>query len=263
MKLAKRLAAVAVTSAVAAAPLLFSAVPASAANNDGTYVVPLNEFNHSGASGTATLTLNGRQLHVVIDSHGLTPNSPHAQHLHGDTDKIYTCPTYADYAKLSKANYKNSDGQLILNVAESSVMYGPIMYSLTTKGDDSMDSALAVDRMPVADANGNLHYDRTITVSQDVADNVKSFHIVEHGLDENGDGKFSGSRKSELDKALPAEATDPATCGAISMAPKGGADTGIGGTSGTEDLPMIALGGLALAGAGALVASRRRVKTNA
>jgi hypothetical protein len=41
--------------------------------------------------------------------------------------------------------------------------------------------------------------------------------IVIHGVDHNGNGvyDFDGAGASELDASLPAEATDPALCGAV------------------------------------------------
>ncbi|NEE50180.1 hypothetical protein G3M55_36935, partial [Streptomyces sp. SID8455] len=79
---------------------------------------------------------------------------------HGSTDgHDFRCP--------DKSADKDGDG--IVTTAEGLPTYGDINISLTTKGDTSKDSGLAVDRMPVADKNGKLTYSRTITVSQDVA----------------------------------------------------------------------------------------------
>lgn len=76
--------------------------------------------------------------------------------------------------------------------------------------------AVDVDRMPVADKNGDLSYSRTITVSQAVADNITNLHVVQHGIDPNGNGTYDfGKGKSELDPRLPQEVTAPATCGTI------------------------------------------------
>ncbi len=245
--------------ALAALPLAFA--PAASAAQDGTYTVPLNtSLNGSGATGTAILTLHGDQLKVVIDSTGLVPNAPHAQHLHGDTSgKNFTCPTTAQVA----AADTNHDGHL--STTEAGSFYGPVMISLTTTGDTSMKSGLAVSRFPVADAQGNLHYERTITLDPKVAKDLTNLHIVQHGVDYNGNGTYDGAAKSDLDPSLPAEATDPADCGAIevsqmSMTPNGGVQTGIGPADPMPSSAAIVLGGAALAGAGAtgVVAARRR-----
>ncbi|XKK55153.1 hypothetical protein HFP69_03045 [Streptomyces sp. ARC12] len=98
----------------------------------------------------------------------------------------------------------DGDGDGIVTTAEGLPQYGNINISLTTKGDTSKDSGLAVDRMPVADKDGKLTYSRTITVSQDVADHLKDLHVVQHGIDRNDDGKYDfGAGKSELDPDAP------------------------------------------------------------
>lgn len=133
-----------------------------------SYQVDLRQLNDSGVRGTAQLTLQGRRLTVKIDAQGLVPGQPHAQHIHGSTTgHDFTCPdASAD---------KNGDG--IVTTAEGLPAYGDINISLTTKGDTTKASGLAVDRMPVADKNGNLSYSRTITVSQAVADHITYLHV--------------------------------------------------------------------------------------
>lgn len=70
--------------------------------------------------------------------------------------------------------------------------------------------------MPVADRNGNVSYTRTIQVSQAVADHIGNLHVVQHGIDPNGNGTYDfGKGKSELDPKLPQEATAPAGCGML------------------------------------------------
>ena len=146
------------------------------------------------------------------------------------------------------------------------------MVSLTTKGDASADSGLAVERFPVADANGNLDYHRTIpaaNIPAGITENVENLHIVQHGLDVNGNGKYdlkalgeSVFAKSLGVKGLPEEATNPATCGEVS--PAGSVETGSGSTGGTENMPLMALGGMALLGsAGALTLRRRLAESGA
>lgn len=252
----------AVIALPAAAALLF-AVP-SAAYADESIQVKLLELNNSGASGTATLTAtdNG-DLKISIRSKGLVPNSPHAQHLHGSTDGMdFHCPDMS----------ADKDGDGYLTVEEGMPDYGNIFISLTTKGDTTPASGLAVDRMPTADAKGNLSYDRTIAAA-DLPDgtiaHLKDLHVVEHGIDANNNGKYdlgtlgeSTLAKSAGLDGIPEEVTDPATCGMISGAaagsvPVGGVATGDGSAHGGST-PMYALGGVALFGAlGAFLARRR------
>ena len=104
-------------------------------------------------------------------------------------------------------------------MAEGVPAYGPIRKSLTTRGDTSPDSALAVDRFPTT-PNGTEHYDRRINFSKAAVaraiQNGKGI-IVIHGVDYNGNGQydFEGAGTSEIDPSLPAEATDPAICGVL------------------------------------------------
>ncbi|MZD04639.1 hypothetical protein GTW43_06010 [Streptomyces sp. SID5785] len=251
-------------TALAAVPaaLALSAVPAAAHDgHDGstaghTYQVDLDQLNDSGATGTAMLTVEGTRLTVKIQASGLVPGQPHAQHIHGSTEgHDFHCP--------DPSADKNKDG--IITTAEGLPSYGDINISLTTKGDTSKNSGLAVDRMPVADSNGKLSYERTITVSQAVADHIKDLHVVQHGIDPNGNGKYDfGKGKSELDPKLPQEATAPTDCGmvkgaAVGSMPSGGVETGRGSTQGVEAPGLIAGGGAALtAGAAVLAVSMRR-----
>ena len=167
----------------------------------------LDPLNDSGASGTANLALKGDQLSTDITSEGLAPNLPHAQHIHGLEQAISECPSLA--ADL------NGDG--LVNTTEGQPSYGPILTSLTTEGDTSPDSALAVDRFPMANENGTLTYDRTFGVPMNVADRLGEFAIVQHGVDLNGNGVYDegAAGPSDLGPSLPQEATIPATCGRI------------------------------------------------
>ena len=166
------------------------------------FTAQLAVLNNSGASGTGTATLNGDQLTVELHSTGLAPGLPHAQHLHiGGTN---SCPTIA----------LDKDGDGLVNTTEGMPAYGPIKISLTTSGDVTDASGLAVDRFPVADASGKLDYTRTFTVPAGVtaADLAKAV-VVQHGVDIDKSGKYDGVAKSDLDASLPAEATLPADCG--------------------------------------------------
>ncbi|MFD5097533.1 hypothetical protein [Streptomyces albidochromogenes] len=179
----------------------------SPARHGRNYQADLRQLNDSGASGTAQLSLQGRQLTVKIDSQGLVPGQPHAQHIHGSTDgHNHHCP--------DKSADSNGDG--VVTTTEGLPAYGNINISLTTNGDTSKASGLVVDRMPVADNNGDLSYSRTITVSQEVADHLTDLHIVQHGIDPNGNQTYDFSKgRSDLDPKLPQEATAPADCGMI------------------------------------------------
>ena len=253
-------------AAPATCALIFAG--ATGASADEAYTMSLVDTmgNNSGSKSTAQVTLNGDSMTIKINGTGFTPNSPHAQHFHGSfsDDKDFTCPTSAADA--------DGDGQV--NVEEGLPMYGDVMISLTTKGDTSPKSGLAVDRMPVADADGNLSYSRTIQLPEGAGAKLRNLHVVQHGLDANGNDKYdmdalgeSTFAKSLGVNGIPEEATNPATCGTISgasagAAPTGGVETGGGSSEGIEAKGSLGLGALALAGAGGLLAFRRGSTVN-
>ena len=106
----------------------------------------------------------------------------------------------------------NGDG--LVNTTDGQPFYGPIQVSLTTNGDTSPSSGLAVDRFPVADAKGKVNYSRTIEIPEEAAKHLSEFAIVQHGVDVNHDGVYDGP-PSDLDPSVPLEAILPATCGKI------------------------------------------------
>ena len=175
--------------------------------NNKEFEADLNPLNRSGASGHADLTKGNGKLNVNIHTEGMAPELPHAQHIHGMAQAISECPTLAAD--------ENDDG--LINTAEGLPSYGPIKKSLTTKGDTSPASALAVSRFPVANADGDLDYSRKFDAGRKLRRNLGDFAIVQHGVDLNDNGKydFEAAGKSELDPSLPQEATIPANCGVI------------------------------------------------
>ncbi|MFH8634608.1 hypothetical protein ACH4CC_32815 [Streptomyces lydicus] len=245
----------------AALALTVALASPAAADGNGAYQINLAPLNNSGSKGVAMLSLKGNQLTVKIESEGHVPGQPSAQHLHGSTDgHDFHCPDAS----------ADTNGDGVIDNTEATVHYGNINISLTTSGSTDAKSGLAVDRMPVADAQGKVSYERTLTVSQAVVDHIKDLHIVQHGIDRNGNNKydFDGAGKSELDPTLPQEATAPTNCGevqgaAVGSIPVGGVETGTGpvdGGAGSTGVPGAALaaGGLAAAATGALVVLRRR-----
>jgi hypothetical protein len=236
------------------------------AHADESVQVQLQDLNETGATGTATLTAtSGGDLKVMIRSKGMTPNSPHAQHVHGAANGMdFHCPD-----KSADAN-----GNGYVSTEEGLKMYGDIFISLTTTGDTTKASGLAVDRMPKADAKGNLSYERTIPAAElpkGTIEHLKDLHLVQHGIDANKNGTYdmealgeSTFAKSIGVNGIPAEATDPATCGMVSGAaagsvPAGGVATGDGSTSGGSPMVMWSVAGLALLGAAGAVVARRRL----
>ena len=156
--------------------------------------------NHTSAAGTASLDVTGTQVHVTLHLHGLSPGVPHAMQIHGILAAQNECPP--------KTADTNGDG--FISLEEGAPFYGPIDVSFTTSGDTSAASGLALERFVTADANGNVDYDRTFTIPQDVIDSLGSLHIVVHGLALDGetDGPVGGYNSRF-------EAVLPVACGRI------------------------------------------------
>jgi hypothetical protein len=169
----------------------------------------LNPLNNSGARGNSDVVFHGHRAHVDVDAYRLARNLPHAEHIHFGAEARHECPSVFD----------DRNGDFRLNTTDGLPAYGPIRKSLTTRGDTSPDSALAVTRFPTA-PKGAIHYDRRINFSSAaVARAIRTGKgvIVIHGIDYNNNGKydFKSAGRSDLDRRLPAEATDPALCGVL------------------------------------------------
>lgn len=209
----------------AAGLLLFPTVALGASQREGQessrpdkkqqYTYDLNPVPHdptrdggSQVSGNARVTVEGNQVTVRLQAQGLTPNLVHVQHIHGIGRN--ECPT------AEARNDRVDDG--LIDTVEGLPDYGAIQVSLTTTGDTSSGSGLAVERFPVADAHGKLKYERTFTIGvdfpKDVAQNLEQHHFVVHGIDVNRNGKYDfEAGVSGLTSSLPLEAELPATCG--------------------------------------------------
>ena len=168
----------------------------------------LNAMNNSLAAGEASIVLEGRKADVRVKARGLAKNLPHAQHIHFGKQAENECPGLG----------KDENGDFRITTVEGVPSYGPVRASLTTKGDTSAASVLAVTRYPTAE-KGKYDYERTIKVGKNVARGIRNGNavIVVHGVDYNANGEydFKSAGKSDLDPALPAEATDPALCGVL------------------------------------------------
>jgi hypothetical protein len=202
------------TTTASAAPGTSSHAPgkstgASTSKGTEVYRSHLMPLNDSGATGRVMLHLRGNELTVRIKARGLLPNAVHAQHIHGEGNS--ECPP------MSAAG---DDG--VLTTPEGVPFYGGIAASLTVTGDTSPAAGLAIELMPVADDRGRIDYRRTITLPDDVAEDLQDYQIVQHGADLNSSGEYDfGPGSSSLDPGLPLEATVPANCGTIERLGKG------------------------------------------
>jgi Cu/Zn superoxide dismutase len=192
---------------------LLSASPASAAGSSyggGKAVhthAKLRQLNKSGVSGSASVTVRGTRLDVSLHASGLLAKAPHAVHIHYGEQARHECPTLRD----------DTNGDRRLTTLEGVPAYGPVAVSLTTKGDTTPASALAVDRFSKA-PKGKLHYHRHVTTDKTTAAGIRDGEavVVVHGVDHNHNGSYDfGAGKSDLDPKLPAEATNPAACGVL------------------------------------------------
>jgi hypothetical protein len=239
-----RLIAAAATTGLVGSTLLLSIPVATAApgmdktNGKASKTVSLKanltELNFSGASGTATATVKNQKIeNITVNATGLKPDAPHAIHIHYGDDARNECPIMAA-PPAGDAKSTRTDGTLRLSTADGLPAYGPIVVSLTTTGDTTPASGLALDRFPVS-MGGNLSYSRdkieftdvagtgyegTGTAKQ-IADSIREGEgvLVIHGNDYNGNKKydFESAGKSELDPAFPAEGTDPTACGVLAV----------------------------------------------
>ena len=218
--------AMCVAAAIGAGPALAS--PASTpktADKTVSLKADLAQLNGSGASGTVTAVVRNQRIkHIEVHASGLTPDAPHAQHIHYGEQALNECPTLALDS--------NMDGRL--NTVEGIPAYGPVVVSLNTTGDTTPASFLAVNRFPVSH-DGELDYSRDNIEFTDVAgtgytggggtamqiaDSIRDGEgvVVIHGLDYDDNGTYNFSDPegaSELNPNLPAEATDPAACGVL------------------------------------------------
>ena len=183
----------------------------SHAQGDGEVVAHLSPLEGTGihGSGHAEVEFNaeGQIDEYELRAHGLLAGAPHAAHIHFGEEARHECPTLADDT--------NGDGHL--NTTEGAPAYGPIVLSLTTMGDTSPASALAVDRFATG---GSFDYERNGLFPTDdgVAEAIAAGKgvVVIHGVDHNGNGMYDfEAGVSELDPSLPTEASDPAMCGVL------------------------------------------------
>ena len=174
----------------------------------GLEAVPHDEAADGGsnAGGFARLKAEGNDVSVLLRASGVSPELPHAVHIHGHeaNDEIAKCPGASHRDDLV------DDG--LIETVEGLEDYGPVQVSFTTEGDTSADSVLALDRVPVGAANGSFTYRRTIEVPKDVSNRLDEKHIVVHGQDINGDGAYGG-RTTAL--GAPLEGELPVACGEI------------------------------------------------
>jgi hypothetical protein len=251
------------TAAIGLSALALPTAALAADSHPQVFTANIGQANETGASAQARIELDGTTATVRIDGRGFFDGFPHAIHLHGEPGGDNVCgPLNPGEAGFDEAD---EDGDGFLSVVEGVPAYGPVTVSLTTEGDTSPDSALAVDRFPTS---ATIDYERTFELAPEVADELSTLHVVIHGADLNGSGEIGDlldedgePKPSSLDPELPFEATAVAACGQITAMADGGIATGAGGTAtdgrgAASATPWLA--GAAALGALRVVRSRRR-----
>jgi hypothetical protein len=193
------------------------ASPAAASHEHNLKRAKLMPLNDSGVHGTAAVRHGATHINAMVDVKGAAAGLPHAQHIHFGQQAAHECPTVR----------LDANRDFRLNTAEGVPAYGPVAVAFTTRGNTSHTSTLAVDRMPVATASGAYSYYRTgirlvasaTESAMDIRNGIAKGQgvVVVHGIDYNGNGQYdmAGAGASELNPALPAEATDPVACGVL------------------------------------------------
>ncbi|MEX5257420.1 hypothetical protein [Kocuria arenosa] len=236
--------------------LTMAAVPASAHEGDmWSTQATLNSLNGSGTTGDVMVDVHGTEATVTMNVSGAAETFmdgpfPHAQHIHIHGQG--TCP----------GPEADTDGDGVVNTTEGHPSYGMIGTSLTTEGDTSPDSGLAVERFPGGSA---YSYERTFELDGPTTEALKNGTavVVVHGVDPAKMPAAAAEKMSDLDPALPAAATLPAACGTLTAAqmgamPEGGADTGVAQETGSTTEAVALGGGILAAVAGSAWALRRR-----
>ncbi len=230
------------------------------AEDSWSFEASLDSMNNSGTTGDVMVHVEGNEATVTMNVEGAAETFmdgpfPHAQHIHFGAQGVCP-PPEAD-----------QDGDGAVNVEEGHPFYGAIGTSLTTEGDTSPDSGLAVDRFP---GGSSYTYERTVEVPDDVLASMADGTgvIVVHGVDPANLSEQAQNAQSELDPELPLAATLPAACGTLNASqmtemPDGGADTGVGTSTDNGTGVALGVGGGLLAAAalgGGAFAVRRAVK---
>jgi hypothetical protein len=199
-------AALALVAAVAVVVVLGSSSSSAPTGDPFAAAARPVPTNNVTGSGTATLRLNGNTVTVSLVTTGLLNGSAHAMHIHAGGQGI--CPP------ASAARPHN--GHLSISTTDGLKFYGPPEVALTKSGDTSPKSIIAFGRYPSV---GSIHYTRTIQkIPAGVVAAIRAGNavIVVHGIDYNGNGIYDNVLdRSELNNALPGEATAPALCGPV------------------------------------------------
>src|SRR4051794_30213935 len=204
MKKASLLAA----SSVAALGIGLLAGPAVASEPRATtYHADLDPVNHSGGSGTFTLSLRGHTATVTEHVRGLASTFdgqpyPHVQHIH--VDAMHQCPSPS----------ADTSGDGVISTTEGHPFYGDIGASLSTSGDTSPAAATTLTTAP---SGRSVVYRRGFALDNTTLASIRkgTAVIVAHGLDPSTLPPAAQDEPSDLVPSLPLAATSPTLCGPL------------------------------------------------
>lgn len=206
-------------------PLLLTA-PGASAHGGGDAkelegeleAVPHSAFrNH--AEGEVEVERRGQRVHVELEAEDVAPDLAHLVHIHGRVQAANECPSIA----------ADTDGNGLISIVEGAVPapdgspgYGPVQVSLTRFGPVDAGSGGALERMPRADEDGEIEYERMFRLPAPVtgesvgqlARSLQDMHVVVHGVDLNGNGVYDDDNPDGGDPT-DAETLLPALCGAL------------------------------------------------
>lgn len=198
------------TLLIATAAVAIMAMPALGAARIDFFAalapVPHDSTVDSGSNVTGNASIEyvrGTTYRVTVTASGLSPNLPHLAHIHGVVQAQNECPD---------ASAAGDDG--LIDTLDGLPAYGPILVTFSTSGDTTDGAALNLGTAPIADANGNLFYQRDIKIKGNVAANLEDLHVVVHGEDLSDNGMYDG-QESTLAPGVPLEAELPVACGTI------------------------------------------------
>ena len=134
----------------------------------------LSPVNNSGVNGTASLTLDGNSLTVLINATGLEVGQIHPQHIHGFVNGNASSTNFTDF---------NSNG--LIDEFESELATGPAILPLTNSADFM---ANPLTDFPTT-SDGSLSFSQTYTLTNDMLAALNPINrraIVLKGITENG-----------------------------------------------------------------------------
>ncbi len=164
----------------------------------------IRPLNGTGSHGKIEVSVVGDTATVTIETNRISADLPHAQHLH--IGGKMTCPA-SGRADANKDSF--------VSTVEGIPFYGGIAVSLTTEGDVSAASALALDRFPVANSDGVVTYSRTFELPEGVSgQDLADATLIQHGISElfDDNSQYDGDKKSSLPVDVPFEITVPTAC---------------------------------------------------